>query len=148
MDIYRFFHPHHNPRLHSTPLRQQELSELEQAASELRKALERAQQRTTRKPARPIFSSHFSDIIKAMRFVENSLQTLCDAHEGDSHETLKDLINERSGFSGWEAWTSLVKEQLIMDGDADKPNKSAMNGAEPGAGLNGVLDSDLSNGHY
>jgi hypothetical protein len=115
MDIYRFFHPHHNPRLHSTPLRQQELSELEQAASELRKALERSQQRNTRKPAGPILPAHFNDIIKAIRFVEQSLQTLCDAHDGDSYETLLELIHERSSFSGWEAWTSLVKEQLDLD---------------------------------
>lgn len=112
MDIYRFFHPHHNPRLHSTPLRQQELSELEQAASELLKAIERAMQRTGRKTVPPIFPQHFTDIAKAMRFVVTSLQTLCDAHPGDTPQTLLDLINERSGFSGWETWTSLVKEQL------------------------------------
>ncbi len=114
MDIYRFFHPHHNPRLHSTPLRQQELSELEQAASELRKALERAQSRTMRKPAGAILPGHFTDIIKAMRFVEYSLQTLCDAHPGDPHNVLVDLVNERSSFSGWENWTSLLKEQLAL----------------------------------
>jgi len=112
MDIYRFFHPHHNPRLHSTPVRQQELSELEQAASELRKALERAQQRTVRKAAAPILPSHFVDIIKAMRFVESSLETLCDAHPGDSRSHLLDMINERSAFSGWEAWTTLLSEQV------------------------------------
>jgi len=115
MDIYRYFHPHYNPRLHSTPLRQQELSELEQAAGELRKSLERAQQRTTRKPATPIIPSHFTDIIKAMRFVEASLQTLCDAHDGDSRNELTELIGERAGLSGWEAWSALVEEQLIME---------------------------------
>src|SRR5438552_763516 len=112
MDIYRFFHPHHNPRLHSTHLRQQELSELEQATSELRKALERAQQRTVRKTKAPIMSEHFTDLIKAIRFVEYSLQTLCDAHPGDTEPDLVDLINERSGFSGWENWTSLLSEQV------------------------------------
>lgn len=116
MDIYRFFHPHHNPRLHNTPLRQQELSELEQAASELRKALERAQSRTTRKAVGPILPGHFTDILKAMRFVEYSLQTLCDAHPGDAHHVLADLANERSSLSGWEAWTSLLKEQLESAG--------------------------------
>ena len=118
MDIYRFFHPHHNPRLHSTPLRQQELRELEQAASEIRKALERAMQRCTRKPTAPIMPEHFTDIIKAMRFVENSLQTICDAHHGDAPAVLKELINERSQFSGWEAWTTLLHEQLITVSDA------------------------------
>lgn len=113
MDIYRFFHPHHNPRLHSTAVRQQELSELEQAAAELRKALERAQQRTVRKAAAPILPSHFVDMIKAMRFVENSLETLCDAHPGDTRSHLIDMIQERSACSGWEAWTALLSEQVV-----------------------------------
>lgn len=112
MDIYRFFHPHHNPRLHSTPPRQQELSELEQAAAELRKAVDRMQQRATRRPIPPIMSEHFTDILKAMRFVEVSLQTLCDAHPGDSGKELRDLVNERSELTGWDAWTSLIREQL------------------------------------
>lgn len=112
MDLYRFFHPHHNPRLYSTPLRQQELSELEQFASELRKVLERAQQRVSRKPSPPIMKEHFDDIIKAIRFVEASLQTLCDAHAGDSPDQIMDLLTERSGFFGWEAWSGLVREQL------------------------------------
>jgi hypothetical protein len=112
MDIYRYFHPHHNPRLYNTPLRQQELSELEQAAAELRKGLERAQKRCSRASSPPIMDCHFGDVIKAIRFVENSLQTLCDAHPGDGAQTLFDLVSERSEFSGWEAWTSLVREQL------------------------------------
>ncbi len=134
MDIYRFFHPHHNPRLHSTPLRQQEISELEQAASELLKALERATQRTKRRTVAPILPEHFTDIIKAMRFVENSLQTLCDAHPGDSPEIIQELIQERSQMSGWEAWTSLVNQQLQYSqeensnhsGD-DRPLKQVVN---------------------
>ncbi|MCO6432581.1 MAG: hypothetical protein J5J00_17145 [Deltaproteobacteria bacterium] len=112
MDIYRFFHPHHNPRLHSTPLRQQEIGELEQAASELMKALERAQKRSFRNPKPPIMPEHFTDILKAMHFIVNSLQTLCDAHPGDTDGDLADLVNERSSQSGWETWTSLIKEQL------------------------------------
>jgi hypothetical protein len=112
MDIYRFFHPHHNPRLHSTPLRQQELGELEQAASELLKSLERAQKRTARKAPGAILPQHFNDILKAMRFVLSSLETLCDAHPGDSPEALYELIQERSELTGWETWTSLLHEQL------------------------------------
>lgn len=112
MDIYRFFHPHHNPRLHSTPLRQQELGELEQAASELLKAIERAQKRTARKAPGAILPQHFNDILKAMRFVVSSLETLCDAHPGDSPETLYDLIQERSELTGWESWTALLHEQI------------------------------------
>ncbi|MCB0336041.1 MAG: hypothetical protein KDD62_07030 [Bdellovibrionales bacterium] len=116
MDIYWFFHPHHNPRLHSTALRQQELGELEQAATELLKSLTRARQRAARKPVPPLFPEHFDDVIKAARFISESLKTLCDAHPGDSKEALINLIKERSDFSGWEAWSSLVKEQLVEIG--------------------------------
>lgn len=112
MDIYRFFHPHHNPRLHSTPLRQQEISELEQAAGELLKAIERAQQRTKRRAIPPIFPEHFTDILKALRFVVTSLQTLNDAHPGDSEEAVNEMIHEREGMSGWEQWINLVSEQV------------------------------------
>ena len=110
MDIYRFFHPHHNPRLSHTPLRQQELGELEQAASELLKALQRAQQRTERRPVGAILPAHFNDIIRAVRFVKDSMQMLCNAHPGDSEEEMLDLIRERSELSGWETWTALVRE--------------------------------------
>lgn len=133
MDIYRFFHPHHNPRLHSTPIRQQEISELEQAAAELRKALERAQQRTLRRPAPPILAEHFNDLIKAMRFVEYSLETLCDVHTGDSENCLLDLINERSVLSGWETWTALLKEQ-ILSGESSLAHKDEK---QPAENLNG-----------
>ncbi len=112
MDIYRFFHPHHNPHLHSTPLRLQELLELEQAAAELRKALGRAQRRTRRKAAGRILPGHFDDVIRAMSFVESSLQTLADAHDGDSLEDLQTLAKERERFRGWETWVSLLRQQL------------------------------------
>ena len=148
MDIYRFFHPHHNPRLHSTPLRQQELSELEQAASELAKALERAMQRSERKAVPPIFPQHFTDIIKAMRFVVRSLQTLCDAHPGDTPETLKEIANERSEFSGWEAWTALVRQQLAGSSSMRSPMRQ--NGySGPGSnGHNGHSSSAHGNGFH
>jgi len=115
MDIYRFFHPHHNPRLHSTALRQQELSELEQAATELLKAVERAQQRVKRQPVAPIMPEHFTDLIKALKFVGASFQTLCDAHKGDSPDEMLTLIRERQEFVGWENWTSLVREQMAPE---------------------------------
>jgi hypothetical protein len=115
MDIYRYFHPHHNPRLFSTPLRQQELSELEQASSELRKALERARLRTERGTPSRILPSHFDDLLKAVKFIESSLQTLCDAHEGDTIEILKELVAERRGLRGWETWARIVTEQLASE---------------------------------
>lgn len=112
MDIYRFFHPHHNPRLVNVALRYTELSELLQAAAELRKALERGQYRTTRKTAPPILPEHFADVIKAARFIEASLQTLCEAHPGDSEDELQGLATERSSASGWEAWTRNVQSAV------------------------------------
>ena len=131
MDIYRYFHPHHNPRLFSTPLRQQELSELEQASSELRKALERARLRTERGTPSRILPSHFDDLLKAVKFIESSLQTLCDAHEGDTLEILNELVAERSGLRGWETWARIVTEQLASEclpttEDRSVPYSSAM----------------------
>jgi hypothetical protein len=112
MDIYRYFHPHHNPRLNSTPLRQVELVELEQASSELKKALIRARSRLEKGTTPPLLPSHMSEVIKAIDFVVNSLQTLCDAHPGDNEEELKKIVEERSPLSGWETWASLLEEQL------------------------------------
>ena len=128
MDIYRFFHPHHNPRLHNCAVRQQELGELEQAASELRKALDRAMKRAERQASPPILPQHYTDIIKAARFVELSLKTLYDAHSGDSRAELLDLINERSAFAGWESWASLLREQLgsLEDSNEDRVTDSKL----------------------
>ena len=129
MDIYRFFHPHHNPRLLGTAPRQQEISELEQAGAELLKAVQRAQQRSTRRPVAPILPQHFSDIIKALQFVVSSLSTLCDAHPGDTLEELGDLIAERADLPGWSNWTNLVREQIAFSGDlgeaAELPTSNA-----------------------
>lgn len=93
-------------------MRYTELSELLQAAVELRKALERAQQRTSRQPKPPILPEHFTDIIKAQRFIEASLQTLCEVHPGDSVEELEVIVTERASSSGWEAWTKNVQAGL------------------------------------
>jgi hypothetical protein len=112
MDMYRFFHPHHNPRLVNTALRYTELSELLQAAVELRKALERAQQRTSRHATPPILAEHFTDIVKAQRFIEASLQTLCEVHPGDSEDELAGIAAERASSSGWESWTRNVQAGL------------------------------------
>ncbi|MGA1192370.1 MAG: hypothetical protein ACO3XO_08830 [Bdellovibrionota bacterium] len=126
MDIYRYFHPHHNPRLFSTPLRQQELSELEQASSELRKALERARLRTERGTPSRILPSHFDDLLKAVKFIESSLQTLCDAHEGDALEILKELVLERRGLRGWETWARIVTEQLASEHSITTKSQSTL----------------------
>lgn len=118
MDIYRFFHPHHNPKLHSTPLRQQELSELLQVASELFKALSRGKMRTLRQTVGNLSSQEFDPAIEALKDVIVSLQTLIDLHPGDSRDALADLISERAQMSGWDNWTRLLGEQLrIWDKD-------------------------------
>jgi hypothetical protein len=112
MDLYRFFHPHHNPRLNTTPIRYAELSELLQATTELRKALERGQHRTSKAPCPPILPEHFVDAIKAARFLEAALQAISEAHPGDSKEVLQEVVRERSSSSGWDAWTRSVQETL------------------------------------
>ena len=117
MDIYRYFHPHHNPRLHHTPLRQQELSELEQAALELLKAIKRARARANRAPVSPILPQHFDDSMKALEYVVDSLEILCDAHSGDSALELNQLVQERSESAGWEVWSNLLREQLVLTRD-------------------------------
>ena len=93
-------------------MRQQELSELEQAASELRKALERVQRRTRKKTIGAITPDHFDDLVIALKFVEESMQTLNDAHPGDHPRVVQDMIQERSNMSGWETWTQLLLEQI------------------------------------
>jgi len=112
-------------------MRQQELSELEQASSELRKALERARLRTERGPASRILPSHYDDLLKAVRFIETSLQTLCDAHDGDSRETLKDLVAERKGLRGWETWARIVTEQLTAEKITGEQTASTLDQVKP-----------------
>jgi hypothetical protein len=112
MDLYRFFHPHHNPRLNTTPIRYTELSELLQASTELRKALERGQHRTAKAPCAPILPEHFADAIRAARFVEDALRAISEAHPGDSEEVLAEVMRERSSTTGWDAWTRNVQEML------------------------------------
>lgn len=126
MDIYRFFHPHHNPRLYSAPIRQQELSELLQVATELLKAVERSKSRVKRYPLKNLNEVEFEPSIDALKDVLILLQTLIDLHPGDSREDLADLISERAQMTGWDNWTRLLGEQLhIWDSDPalNKPKR-------------------------
>jgi hypothetical protein len=134
LDLYRFFYPFHNPRLNATPVRQQELGELEQAAGELRKAIERIQRRTRKKSIGAITPDHFDDIITGLKFVEECLQTLNEAHPGDTSAVVQEIIQERSTMSGWESWTQLLIEQIefskaedrkLQKSDLDIPLKKA-----------------------
>ena len=113
VEIFKFFYPHFNPLLRSIPPRQQELSELEQVASLLRKALEKMQQRALLKSNTPLPSDLFSSAVKAARFVENAVSGLVTTHPGDTDGALYDLVQERSTLPGWKSWSSLLREQLI-----------------------------------
>lgn len=114
MDLYRYFHPHHNPRLHKTPLRLQELGELEQAAIELTKAIQRAEIRTRNAPLGPLHEEHFGDIVAALNYVVEALSELTKAHPGDDLNTMMQLLRERSDAPGWESWTKLLRQRLQL----------------------------------
>ncbi len=123
MDIHRYFHPHHNPRLIHTSLRLQEFSELEQAAIELKKAIVRGQIRTANSPIGAIRQEHFSEVIVAMDFVIDSLATIIKAHPGDETPSLVQMVEERKNTAGWENWAQLVKQRLVsLEGTAEELN--------------------------
>lgn len=109
--------------LQTTPLRQQELCELVQAASLLKKALEKAQLRASRGGVRTISPDSIQGLIKAMKFVENGIQTLFEAHGGDSQGALFDLVQERADLPGWKSWASLLKEQLLATEPPEEEEK-------------------------
>lgn len=129
MDLYRYFHPHHNPRLRNEPLRLQELSELEQAASELKKAVKRAEIRCQTKTSKEssteeelertramggIKKEHFSQVLVALEYVVESLSTLTEAHPGDDDEVMSKILKERENAPGWENWCCLLEQRLSM----------------------------------
>lgn len=109
MDLFRYFHPHHNPRLRKVPLRLQELGELELASKELHRALQRAQIRTEASNGDP---ESYNNILEAVNFVIESLSQLVRTHAGDSAEAVEQLIEERKNIPGWENWSRIVKERL------------------------------------
>lgn len=112
MDLYRYFHPHHNPRLKHSPLRLVELSELLQASIELKRAVQRAEIRAGNAPCGAIESEHFDDALVALEYVVETLQTLARAHPGDHFDGMTQLLKERQHAPGWENWTRLLRERL------------------------------------
>lgn len=114
MDLYRYFHPHHNPRLKSVPLRMQELGELEQAATELKRALERAKIRLSTNEVAGIKEEHLLEILFAAEYISDSLNILLKAHPGDSSSDMKSLLLERQDSPGWENWARLLKQRLEL----------------------------------
>ena len=114
MDLYRYFHPHHNPRLREKSIRMQELSELEQASQELKKAIKRAEIRTdeSNNEVGGIKKDHFTQILVALDYVVDSLGVLTKAHPGDDVDAMKSLLEERNEAPGWENWSRLLKQRL------------------------------------
>jgi hypothetical protein len=117
LDLFKFFHPHHNPRLRTVPLRLQELAELEQAAGELRRAVRRAKLRCECAPLGGILPEHFSEILNGLDYVVESLSTLTAAHPGDDVATIFQMVEERRKIPGWETWTEIVTEKLLAAGE-------------------------------
>ena len=114
MDLYRYFHPHHNPRLRSVALRLQELGELEQAALELRKAVKRAEVRAENSLEESMQKAAFAEVHTALDYVVNTLSKISEAHPGDGLETMCKLLEERKNAPGWENWSRLLNQRLKM----------------------------------
>lgn len=111
MDLYRFFHPHHNPRLKAKRLRLQEISELELATKELLRALRRASLRINLSDSEESTENLFT-CINALEIANISLNEMLDIYPEDTDLDLKDLLKERLSAPGWETWTRLVSERL------------------------------------
>lgn len=114
MDLYRYFHPHHNPRLQKVALRLQELGELEQAAIELTRAVKRAEIRSKKTPVVGLNEESFSQVLEALDFVSQKLAELTRAHPGDDVEAMAQLLQERKEAPGWETWSRLLKQRLRL----------------------------------
>ena len=110
MDIYNFFYSHHNPKIKSKSLRQQEVLELYQVVQELMKALKVAGIRTETALKPPYLGQHFSDLVSQLEPIANVLNNLAEAHPGDSDEDIKELIKERSNLPSWKNWTQLIED--------------------------------------
>ncbi len=115
MDIYRFFHPHFNPRLLNIPIRQQELNDLEQAACEFKKASQRLIQRFKRHPLKELKLRRLKKLMRLAENLESELKLLQNEHPGDTPSTLKEMVLERFNCTGWLAWANHVEELYLKD---------------------------------
>jgi len=111
MDLFRYFHPHHNPRLRKVALRLQEVGELELAAKELARAIKRAQIRVESSPS-PITAEQVGEVLAAVDAASEMLAALIELHPGDTEQDMERMIEERQHISGWENWTTIVRERL------------------------------------
>src|SRR5690606_591277 len=100
MDLYRFFHPHHNPRLRRKQLRQQEISELELAARELLLALKRASLRLSSTENKG-YLDLLDPAINATELAGDFLGSLSESYPEDKKEDFTDLLKERKNAPGW-----------------------------------------------
>ena len=124
MDLYRFFHPHYNPRLRGVPLRLQELSELHLAAVELTDALKRAELRPAPPPVNELKCRSLGDAIEALGFAIDTLAELIRKHPGDETAIMRQLMRERANAPGWETWTALVRERIRLIEQHQLPDDS------------------------
>jgi len=111
MDLYRFFHPHHNPRLRQKSLRLQEISELELAAKELLRALNRASLRMSSSQTE-ISTQLLDSAADSVELAHEFLKNLVEIYPEDTIIDLRTLLEERKSSAGWEAWTNLLTERL------------------------------------
>jgi len=111
MDLFRYFHPHHNPRLRKVALRLQEVGELELAAKELARALKRAQIRVESSLS-TITVEQVGQVLAAVDAASEMLTSLIELHPGDTEQDMERMIEERQHISGWENWTTIVRERL------------------------------------
>ena len=112
MDLYKYFQPHHNPRLRSQSIRHQEIGELIEANIELGKACERA---FIRQRESPVETLKKEDLAKALSYLHNSLtllEQISENHPGDDDQELKKMMDERKEAPGWENWARLLKERF------------------------------------
>jgi hypothetical protein len=120
LDLSRYFHPHHNPRLLKVSLRLIECGELHQGAIHLLKAVERAAIRSRVAPQPELPSERLEAIAQALRTVVDELRSVVDTLPEDSHEALRDLVEERRHAPGWENWTRLLEGRLMLvDGNRE-----------------------------
>ena len=112
MDLYKYFQPHHNPRLRSQSIRHQEIGELLEANIELGKACERA---FIRQKESPIDAINNEDLAKVLNYLHNSLtllEQISENHPGDEDQELEKMIDERKDAPGWESWARILKERF------------------------------------
>ena len=114
MDLYRYFHPHFNPRLRNVPVRLQELLELQQAATELKKAIERAELRTKTRENPPFPSEYLSEISAALAFASEALGEIIKILPEDDIKTMVEMLEERKAAPGWESWSRLFAERVKL----------------------------------